>query len=133
MFDPTCFCALMFQLCTRVVFRSVGVARYGPFGENGAFASNVTGNGLATPVPPNTSSNGPMSGRVRRSSEPHGGALAALMKNCPLTNSPFIAYPARTDMRPSPLGSHARPARGAKFHQLVFIPAFPLGNPWSPG
>ena len=62
----------------------------GPFGENGALASNVIGNGFVTPVPANGSSNVPMPGRVRRTSEPHGGALAVLMKNWPLTNSLFM-------------------------------------------
>ena len=37
----------------------------GPFGENGALASKVIGNGLVTPVPANGSSNGPMPGRVQ--------------------------------------------------------------------
>jgi hypothetical protein len=50
----------------------------------------VIGNGLLTPVPANGFSNVPMPGRVRRISEPQGGAFAVLMKNCPLTNSPFI-------------------------------------------
>ena len=74
-----------------------------------------------------------MPGRVRRISDPHGGALAVLMKNCPLTNSPFIPYPARTDMRPSPFGSQATPTRGATFSQSVNMPALPFGNPSSPG
>src|SRR5918996_1108984 len=123
---------MTFQACTRVVSRSSGTKTNGPFGENGALASNVTGNGLVTPLPAKTFSNGPIAGRVRRTSDPHGGALAALMKNCPLTNSPFMPYPARTDMRPSPVGSHARPTRGAKFSQSGLIPAW-LGKPSSPG
>src|SRR5688500_14259261 len=87
--SASCRCALTFQLCTRVVSRFEGNDTNGPFGENGALASNVIGNGLTTPVAAKTSLNGPMFGRVSRTSEPHGGALAALMKNWPLTNSLF--------------------------------------------
>src|SRR5688572_17051580 len=108
---PICRWTLTFQEWTRVVSRSEGNEMNGPLRENGALASNSIGNGLGTLVPAKTSLNGPMSGRVRRTSEPHGGAFAALMKNCPLTNSLFIPYPARTDMRPAPLGFQSIPMR----------------------
>ena len=43
-----------------------------------------------------------------------------------------LRRPARTDVRPSPLGSHEMPTRGARFDHTVFMPELP-GKPGSPG
>src|SRR3954468_5100585 len=92
--------------------------RNGPFSENGAFWSNVTGkmfgvllNGLSRPP----------SGLLIRTSEPHGGATDVFKWNCPLTNSNERPYDARTDVLPSPAGSQAMPTRGPRLPHCVFM------------
>src|SRR5438105_4837703 len=74
----------------------------------------------------------PPDGLLMRISDPHGGATEVLRWNCALTNSYERPYDTRTEVRPSPLGSHVRPTRGPTLPHCVFMPAW-LGNPGSPG
>src|SRR6185503_6926775 len=118
---------------TLVATRSLVRARNGPFSENGAFWSKVTGKMLV--CPPGLPRNGlsrPPGGLFKRISEPHGGATDVLRWNCAFTNSYALPYAARTEVLPEPVGSHATPTRGPKLFQSVSIPACD-GKPASPG
>src|SRR5206468_2614654 len=116
-----------------VASRSLVRLRNGPFNENGAFLSNVTGKMFV--CPPGLPRNGlskPPGGALSRTSDPHGGATDVLRWNWAFTNSYDFPYEARTFVRPSPIGSQASPTRGPKFFHCLFIPAL-VGNPASPG
>src|SRR5438034_10755615 len=109
---------------------------YGPLIENTAL-SLVSGDGIGKMFvfPPGLPRNGlsnPPGGALSRTSDPHGGATDVLRWNCPFTNSYDFPYDARTDVLPSPIGSHATPTRGPKLFQSVSIPAW-LGKSLSPG
>src|SRR5205814_7184628 len=81
--------------------------------------------------PPGLPRNGlssPPGGALSRTSEPQGGATDVLRWNCPFTNSYDFPYDARTDVLPSPVGSHATPTRGPRLFQSVSIPAC-VGSP----
>ncbi len=58
--------------------------------ENGAFLSNVIGNGFGHAGAGERVVERPDAGLVSRTSDPHGGAFAVLMKNWPFTNSLFM-------------------------------------------
>src|SRR5712672_4678666 len=97
----------------------------GPFSENGAFWSKVTGKMFVCPpgLPRNGLSN-PPGGALSRTSDPHGGATEVLRWNWPFTNSNDFPYDPRTEVLPSPTGSQANPTRGPRLFQSVSIPAW---------
>jgi hypothetical protein len=106
--------------------------RNGPFSENGAFWSNVTGKMFVCPEALMNGLSRPPDGLLMRISEPHGGATDVLRWNCAFTNSYARPYDARTEVLPSPFGSQVMPTRGPTLPHCVCMPAC-VGNPASPG
>src|SRR5256885_12063386 len=74
----------------------------------------------------------PPDGLLMRISDPHGGATDVLRWNCAFTNSYARPYDARTEVLPSPAGSHVIPTRGPRLPHCVSMPAC-VGKPASPG
>src|SRR6185503_13624628 len=75
--------------------------RNGPFNENGAFWSKVTGKILV--CPPGLPRNGlsrPPGGALSRTSDPHGGATDVFKWNCASTNSYDLPSDARPEVVP---------------------------------
>src|SRR3954471_10242086 len=124
--------SVTFHWSTCVAAMSLLRLRNGPLSENGAFWSKVTGKMFVCPCVLMNGLSRPPRGLLMRTSEPHGGATDVFRWNWAFTNSNERPYESRTEVLPSPEGSHDMPTRGPRFPHCVFMPAWD-GNPASPG